>query len=58
MDCGPWTVTVTVSDGIGSDPGATTVNVVNVAPTVDTPTPDTIWLFRRPILDEWIERGW
>jgi predicted Zn-dependent protease with MMP-like domain len=24
----------------------------------DTPTrPDTIWLFRRPILEEWIERG-
>ncbi len=25
---------------------------------MDTPTaPDTIWLFRRPILEEWIERG-
>lgn len=24
----------------------------------DQPTgPDTIWLFRRPILDEWVERG-
>jgi predicted Zn-dependent protease with MMP-like domain len=21
------------------------------------PRPDTVWLFRRPILDEWIERG-
>ncbi len=42
-DDGPWTVTVTVSDGIGSDPGATTVNVANVAPVVDTPIPDTIF---------------
>ncbi|MCP3971640.1 MAG: metallopeptidase family protein [Rhodobacteraceae bacterium] len=26
--------------------------------TADQPThPDTIWLFRRPILDEWAERG-
>ncbi len=25
---------------------------------MDQPTgPDTIWLFRRPILDEWVERG-
>ena len=21
------------------------------------PRPDTVWLFRRPILDEWVERG-
>lgn len=25
---------------------------------LDTPVmPDTVWLFRRPILDEWVERG-
>ena len=25
---------------------------------MDAPTqPDTVWLFRRPILDEWAERG-
>ncbi|MEI4484786.1 metallopeptidase family protein [Frigidibacter sp. MR17.14] len=25
---------------------------------MDQPTrPDTVWLFRRPILDEWVERG-
>ena len=41
-DDGPFTVTVTVSDGIGSESGVTTVDVANVPPVVLEPINDTI----------------
>ena len=41
-DDGAYTVTVTVSDGTGSDAGTATVDVANVVPVVDAPTPASI----------------